>query len=116
MHDQNVKKDSLTPREIGALFRLLKHFMLDNKNGLQTLGSVRNITKYKKKYKEVVRYFHEVLTHIPFGDAISLEYPASNWAAVEGYMLKKINLLRSDFGNKHLLSKKGLEIYDQITS
>ena len=43
-----------------------------------------------------------------------LEYGSSKWAAIEGYMLKKINDIDQRFGNKILLSKKGLEVYNQI--
>lgn len=112
LYDQGVSKDLLTPREIGALIRLIKHFIIDNQNGLKELGSVENITKKKTRPdKNVVKYFTKTLHYIPFSDTLSLEYPASNWAAVEGYMLKKINFKKTGFGNRSMLSKKGLEVY-----
>ena len=111
LHHQRVDKNFLTPREIGALFRLLKHFVIDDQGRLKDLGSVKNITK-QKEYEKLIEYFEERLNCIPFKEAISLDYPASNWAAVEGYMLRKINLKKPNFGNKNLLSRKGLEVYE----
>ncbi len=113
MHSQAVNKDHLTPREIGALLRLIKHFMITDENKLRILGTIKNITTSKDKgNRQVVEHFRKVLGYIPFADTIKLDYPASNWAAVEGSMLRKINNKDVNFGNKNLLSKKGLEIYE----
>jgi DGQHR domain-containing protein len=111
LHGQGVDKNCLTPREIGALIRLIKHFMFDNKSAVGTLGDIADITK-SAKHEAITKYFQDILDYIPFGDAIKLEYPASNWAAVEGYMLRKINSKRSRFSSRNLLSKKALEIYE----
>lgn len=112
MHSQGVLKSTLTPREIGALIRLVKHFMVSNRKGLKFLGENKDITKSRSEdSKKVVTYFENILKKIPFKQTIDLDYPASNWAAVEGYMLRKINDKQPTFGNKGLLSKKGLEVY-----
>jgi len=115
LHSQGVYKKDLTPREIGALIRLIKHFMVTSKNKLKSLGKKRNITKsINEEHKKIVTYFKNTLNHIPFKQTIELDYPASNWATIEGYMLKKINNRKPNFGNKLLLSKKGYEIYEII--
>jgi DGQHR domain-containing protein len=112
MHSQGVDKNNLTPREIGALIRLIKHFMVINKNKLKFLGENKDITKSKVKEDiKTTKYFKNIIKNIPFRQTIHLDYPASNWAAVEGYMLRKINNRKPTFGNKNLLSKKGYEIY-----
>ena len=115
LHNQKVKKDNLTPREIGALIRLLRHFVLTDKKWLEILGQAEDITKsQQKEHKDTVKHLERILKHIPFKDAIALDYPTSNWAAVEGYIFGKINKRRPTFGNKNLLSKKGLEIFKEI--
>ncbi len=112
MHSQKVDKNELSPREIGALIRLIKHFMVTDKNKLELLGLTKDIGKSKSSdNKEVVEFFENIIKYIPFRETIDLDYPASNWAAIEGYILKKINDSKPNFGNKNLLSKKGLEIY-----
>jgi DGQHR domain-containing protein len=112
LHEQNIKKENLTPREIGALLRLMRHFMLNDKNKLEKLGRVRDIRKEQdKESKDTVEYFEGILKCIPFSEVLELNYPTSNWAAIEGYMLKKIHAKKPKFGNKVLLSKKGLEVY-----
>ena len=79
------------------------------------MGEIKDITKFKnKEHKTTIKYFEKILELIPFKKVIELEYPTSNWAAVEGYMLKKIHKYKPSFGNKALLSKKGLEVYDNV--
>ena len=113
LHTQKIEKNKLTPREIGALLRLLKHFMIDNKENLRKLGDTQDITKSREKeISSIIKYFEDILNNIKFKETIELDYPTSNWAAVEGYMLKKIHRKKSEFGNKVLLSKKGLEVYE----
>lgn len=106
LYEQRVDKKILAPREIGALIRLIKHFMINKKTELKRLGSVKKIEVSKTP---VIK---EILQCIPFEEAVKLDYPASNWAAIEGYMLRHIHNKQPDFGNKNLLSKKGLEIYE----
>jgi DGQHR domain-containing protein len=113
LYSQTINKNDLTPREIGALIRIIKHFIIADKNKLKSLGENRDIIKSKSREdKIVVSYFKDVLSNIPFRQTIDLDYPTSNWAAIEGYMLKKINTKNPSFGNKNLLSKKGYEIYN----
>lgn len=112
MHTQKVDKNELSPREIGALIRLIKHFMVTNKNKLRLLGLTKDIVKSKNSdNKKAVKFFKNIIENIPFRETINLDYPASNWAAIEGFILKEINKKKPNFGNKVLLSKKGLEIY-----
>ena len=114
LHQQNIPKDLLSPREIGSLFRLLRHFMISSKDKIKQLGRSSKITKSTlKKDKSVVKYFIRTLDSIPFKKAINLDYPSSNWAAVEGYMLRKIHRTDANCGNISILSKKGREIYDK---
>ena len=49
---------------------------------------------------------------IDFKIALSLDYASSNWAAIEGFMLKQIHKKKmKSFGSVNFLSKKALEIY-----
>ncbi|HDK26712.1 MAG TPA: DGQHR domain-containing protein [Candidatus Atribacteria bacterium] len=115
LHAQRLNKNDLTPREIGALLRLIRHFILCDKEKVRKMGEIKDITKFKnKEHKTTIKYFEKILELIPFKKVIELEYPTSNWAAVEGYMLKKIHKYKPSFGNKALLSKKGLEVYDNV--
>lgn len=112
LYVQKVNKDELGAREIGALLRLVRHFVMSRKKDLRRLGRTREITgSTDAKDKKAVERIEKVLVCVPFGQAMKLEYPTSNWAAVEGYMLKKIHSRFRAFGNKNLLSKKGLEVY-----
>lgn len=112
LYKQNVNKNNLTPREIGALIRLLRHFIMTDRNNVETLAKNEDITKSQQnENKNAVKYFETVLGCIPFKKTIALDLPPSNWAAVEGYMLKKIHNRKPEFGNKGLLSKKGLDVY-----
>jgi DGQHR domain-containing protein len=113
LHDQSVDKNSLTPREIGALIRLIKHFMVDDRDKLKVLGSIQSIDETSAECENAVRYFKGILSCLTFEKAIQLEYPASNWAAVEGYILRTINSSKPNFGNRNILSKKGLEVYNK---
>lgn len=115
LYNQKVNKESLTPREIGALFKLFRHFIVTNKEMVKRLGSNHDITKSKDQTDiETVSYFEGLLTKIPFQEVIALNYSASNWAAIEAYMLKKINSSDQSFGNRLLLSKKGKGVYDSL--
>jgi DGQHR domain-containing protein len=109
LYDQKINKKSLNIREIGALIRLIRHFILTDKEKVRSLGQSIGIVKKDFELKE---YFKKFLKLIPFEKVINLEYPASNWAAIEGYMLKQIHNSEPSFGSKNLLSKKGLEIYN----
>ena len=112
MATQNVAKNSLNIREIGALIRLLRQFILSNPKAVKTLGSIaRTSGAINPKIQKDVDYFAQFIKNIPFKDIINLTYPASNWAAIEGYILKKIHNQQPTFGNIKLLSKKGLDIY-----
>lgn len=113
LYNQKVDKNALSPREIGALLRLLRHFIISDKERVRKLGEIENIVKSKSEdATNTVGYFKNILKLIPFQDVIQLNYPTSNWAAVEGYMLKEIHKFKPNFGNKSLLSKKGMEIYE----
>lgn len=91
--------------------------MLNGKDKLKKLGTEVDITKEQdKESKDAVKYFEDIFESIPFSEVIGLNYPTSNWAAIEGYMLKKIHTKKLEFGNKNLLSRKGLEIYNSIKS
>jgi hypothetical protein len=88
--------------------------MITNKKMIEKLIKNKDITKLRKKdTKDAVEFFRKILHHIRFEDAIALEYGASNWAAIEGYMLKNIHKKVPSFGNKNILSKKALEIYKE---
>jgi DGQHR domain-containing protein len=114
LSNQSINKDNLTPREIGALLRTLRHFILDDREKTRRLGIEPNITKSKQKEDiEAVKYFQDIFSGIPFDEVINLDYPSSNWAAVEGFILKKIQKSKPTFGNKIILSKKGTEIYNK---
>jgi len=116
LHSQNMKKDVLTPREIGALIRIIRHFMIKDKDKLRALGSKKEISKStNEEDKEILKYFKDIFDCVPFGEVVALGYPASNWAAIEGYILKKIHKFKLDFGDKNLLSKKGLEVYEDTS-
>jgi len=116
LHDQSLDKNKLSPREIGAFLRLIRHFIISDKEKIRKMGEVKDIVKSKSKENiNTAKYFEEILKLIPFEEVIKLEYPTSNWAAVEGYMLKKIHKSKPDFGNKNLLSKKGLEVYENVS-
>jgi hypothetical protein len=113
LQHQKLNKNKLSPREIGALIRLLRHFIISDKEKVKKMGEGEDIVKSENKDDiNTVKYFEEILKLIPFEKVINLEYPTSNWAAVEGYMLKKIHESEPNFGNKILLSKKGLEVYN----
>jgi DGQHR domain-containing protein len=49
LHKQGVNKVDLLPREIGALIRLLRHFMITNKKMIEKLIKNKDITKLRKK-------------------------------------------------------------------
>jgi len=116
LYSQNTKKDVLTPREIGALIRIIKHFMIKDKDKLRALGFKKEISKStNEEDKEIVKYFKYIFDCVPFSEVVTLGYSASNWAAIEGYILKKIHKCKPDFGNKNLLSKKGLKVYEDTS-
>jgi DGQHR domain-containing protein len=114
MHEQNFRKEDLTPRDIGAFLRLLYHFTLSKPSETERFGEVKKIIRSDTAVdRGAVTVFHEILKQIDFNDLKTLDLSQSNWAAVEGYLLKKININDSGFGNKNILSKKGLEIYNE---
>lgn len=109
LYDQNFPKDKLAIREMGALMRLLRQFVLSDPQKVKVLGNHEHLKNIKDK--KTTSYFKNHLKVISFQDVINLQYPASNWAAVEGYMLKRIHGKFKRFGSTKLLSKKGLEVY-----
>jgi len=110
LYNQKFDKTKLGIREIGALLRIIKHFMLDNKRNLKILGEIEDITKSDEN--DILNYYEDILNGINFESLFDLNLSTSNWAAVEGVILKQINNLHPSFGNKQLLSKKGLEMYE----
>ena len=115
LHNQNFDKESLTPRDIGALLRLLRHFMIDNKENVKKLGSTYNIMKKDSKdeeNKKIIDYFKNIISYINFNEVSNQKFSASNWGVVEGYMFKQINNKNPRFGSENLLTKKGKEIYE----
>lgn len=113
MHVQKFPKEKLSPRDIGALLRLLYHFGLSEPLQLKRFGEVDKISKSaNSKDKTAYTKIYEVLKCIDFNQLNKLDLAPSNWAAVEGYLLKSINKVDFSFGNKVILSKKGLEIYN----
>ncbi len=110
MYEQSFKKDDLSPRDIGAFLRLLSHFNLSESLSVKKMGETKQILKSTDK--STVNIFHNILKNIDFNELYQLDLSPSNWAAVEGYLLKKINTSIANFGNKFILSKKGLEIYE----
>ena len=115
LYNQKFDKESLTPRDIGALLRLLRHFIIDNKENVKNLGFTPNIMKKAskdEKNQKIIDYFKGIISNINFNEVSNEKFSASNWGAVEGYMLKQINNKNPGFGSKNLLTKKGKEIYD----
>ncbi|MHA1222037.1 MAG: DGQHR domain-containing protein [Candidatus Heimdallarchaeaceae archaeon] len=111
-----IIKRNLSTREIGALFRILHHFLIKNthKNLLRILAenedlknAIRNDSEIRSKYDQI----HSILKNIPMQEAIKKDYGTSNWGAMEGFMLKKIHEKRPKFGDKKYLTKKGKEVY-----
>jgi DGQHR domain-containing protein len=105
-------KNDVTPREIGALIRLIRHFMIKDREGLQTLGNNVNLTGLTglpKKHADRVR---DIIGAIKFVDVFNSTLSSSNWAAVEGLLVKDIHAVDPSFGSKDLLSKKGIESYN----
>jgi len=113
LHQQkSIHKDKLSPREIGALVRLIRHFVITEKNYLELLGKNEDITKSKQQdHVKAVKHIMSILSNVQFKRIIESDLAPSNWAAVEGFMLKNIHKKKASFGNKNLLSRKGLEIY-----
>ncbi len=105
------QKDDLTPREIGAFIRLIRHFMIKDAGKVKTLGSFVDIRNIKGKRKVDVEYFKKIISYIDFNEIFSSSLSASNWAGVEGLILKQIHKGDKGFGDKTLLSKKGLAFY-----
>lgn len=102
-------KDDITPRDIGALIRLIRHFMINDKNILKTLGKHVNLNSVTtKSEKESVDRAKNIIKTINFIEVFSSAFSPSNWAAVEGLLLKHIHTEYPSFGNKKILSKKGL--------
>ena len=101
----------LQPREIGALMRLIRHFMVRNKDLIEYLGINNKLgsgSRNKKKKKLV-----KIISLINFDKLINSNLPSSNWAGTEGLILKHIhsNKKERNFGDKEILSKKGKEIF-----
>jgi len=104
-------KEYIAPREIGALIRLVRHFIIKDSKKLIALGKIKNINNVRGDNKKAVNYFRKILGYIDFKETVESDLSASNWAAVEGLMFKYIRSKKASFGDKKLLSKKGLDIY-----
>ena len=114
LNEQRIQKDNLTAREIGALLRLIRQFILSNSSELKRFGEVKDILKSNDPdNKAAVTIIRGILENVKFNDVVALSYPPSNWAAVEGFILKKIHQKMKTFGNTAILSKKGKEVYDK---
>lgn len=109
-------KDFLTPRDIGAFIRLIRHFLVMIKDGkkIKILGEIDNIKKIKKIQKKSVNYIRNKIKCIDFDEISQSALSASNWAGVEGLLLKQIHKRKKNigFGNKRILSEKGLISYN----
>ena len=89
--------------------------MVNNTEEIKKLGSTHDITKATDKGSiSCVKSVKSILNHAKIEKVIKLAYSTSNWAAVEGFMIKNIHRKFRSFGGKNLLSKKGLEIYDDL--
>lgn len=116
LHKNKIDQDDISPREIGALCRLLRQFMIDSKAHVKSLGEKKNIKKLgDADSKAAVKYFEDIFDSIDFEAVMELDISSSNWAAVEGFMLSEIQNSDSSFGNIKLLSKKGLELFIKRT-
>jgi DGQHR domain-containing protein len=113
LNNQGFDKSHLSPRDIGAFLRLLYHFMISEEDSLKLFGTTKNILKSKiKKEENASNVFRTLVASVNFKTLFKLDLSPSNWAAVEGYLLKNIQKNGdSSFGNKDILSKKGLEMY-----
>lgn len=107
---KGMTKDDLTPREIGAFIRIIRHFMWRDSQKIQTLGKLVDFKKAKGKAKKDVDYIKKIISYIDFNEILGSNLSASNWAGVEGLILKQIRKKRSTFGNIDILSKKALDI------
>lgn len=117
LYKQNVSKDRLTPREVGALFRLIRHAIFSSRTNVKILGQIEDMkSATEKDQSNAIAYFVDLLNRLPFPKLIDLKYSASSWAAVEGYMLAKIRTSLPRFGAKSLLSKGGLQSFADARS
>lgn len=112
-HTQGVAKEDIGLREIGALLRIVRHFIDTDKAPLKILAKVPRASKSPDpKAKKAISKVEEVLTLIDFKAISKMDFPTSNWAAVEGVMLGQIRRKKRKFGAKQLLSKKGILAFD----
>lgn len=107
------RDDYLTPREIGALIRIIRHFLIKKQRVLKILGELNNIARTNAIQKKHVTYLKNIFKCIDF-DAIKMSnLSASNWAGIEGLILRQIvKDKKRSFGDKRILSKKGRLIFD----
>jgi len=107
------RDDYLTPREIGALIRIIRHFLIRKQSVLKILGELNDVVRMNAIQKKYVIYLKNIFKCIDF-DAIRISnLSASNWAGVEGLILRQIvKDKKRSFGNKRILSKKGRSIFD----
>lgn len=105
-----IKKENVSPRDIGALIRLVRHFMVSNKDRLKVLGDNVDIRKISNNTD--LDYIKNIISYIDFKQISASQLSPSNWAAVEGLLLKHIHIKDKGFGSKNILSKKGSEIYN----
>lgn len=105
-----IKKEDVSPRDIGALIRLIRHFMVSSKDKLKILGDSLDIRKINNNTD--LDYVKDIIGYIDFKKISASQLSPSNWAAVEGLLLKHIHIKNNGFGSKDILSKKGTEIYE----
>ncbi|MEK6880692.1 MAG: hypothetical protein AABY22_13830, partial [Nanoarchaeota archaeon] len=89
LHSQRVNKNKISPREIGALLRLIRHFMISSEQKLKLFIKKDIKSSNDPLDKSAVDYFRKILGYIPFKKVLELKYGASKWAAIEGFILKK---------------------------
>jgi DGQHR domain-containing protein len=103
---KGVNKKDLRTRDIGALFRLIRHFIFENQKLLGKLNSENNISKsIDMEDKKAVSYLEKILNCIQFKQLQNKSYSTSNWGAIEGFFLKNINKKYKNFVNNFVLPK-----------
>lgn len=111
--EQNKNKEDLSPREIGALIRLIRHFLIKDARQLLVLGQINDFSGLSAGRRRSVNYIKRIVGKIDFKAIINSDLPASNWAGTEGLLLRQINDSGTKFGSRKILSPKGLKIYNK---
>jgi len=114
LHSFSIRKNTLEARDLGAIFRLIRHFIISDYSIIENLGKIQHIKRQDDPCsKKICSNIMKILKAIEFNKIQLSNLATSNWAAVEGIMLRNIhNNYQPNFGNKELLSKKGLEFYN----